>query len=276
MKKIALLGIVAVLYANLAFAATLTVGGQEISYQVPPGYVSTDGNPRLVETLSIIKRLQFPGLEILAAYFPASAIDRFEQDGVLERYLLIVIDRRIEGELLDPRDFADFKETMREQFGAAARAARVQVNELLEKASGDMRLGAMAPLEFYAESETAISCLMLLYSQFNLGGPLVSSRQAVVSTSFLSGGKLLTVNQYQAVSSGDDVEAFRDSAQEPLADMAFPQGSAGIIQDILGGGRMGRAVWGGLKGAVIGALIGLLVAYVFKQVKVRKKNDAAE
>ena len=256
---------------DAAVAATLSIGDKKIEFQEPSGFVTVEGNPGLEAVLAGTKRMMPPDQEVLAMYVAASALKRFEREGVLERYMLITTSRQLKNKKLRPADAKEMKKALKKGFEMFEDPAVLgKLNDMFSDASdGAVELKGMEMLGWYAETDMGVSLVALLTAGNTGLDDSETVRLAMVSTNFITDGKFVTINQYKAVSSFGDVEAFKDEAQAVIAGMAFPAGSSFSMLDLFGGG----SVWSSmLVGGIGGGLVAVIGSWLRKRRSAARRN----
>lgn len=225
MKKIVILLTLLLAFVAGAQAESLTLGDKTIHYNIPAGYVAAMDGP-YVDVVRLVK-MAMPADITIHAMYASEATDktfRSSPDGAfLDNYILVTYSKQLQNQKLSKDDFKEFREFLNDNQGTlTGQEVMDQINKTIDNLSdGAVQIGAAKPLGCFGESETAISFLVLITQALNLDGQQVAIEQALVSTSLLLDGKMLTINQYQRVEKPEEVTAFKDHSQVVINNMAF-------------------------------------------------------
>lgn len=275
MRKLLLSVTLVCLCAGAGHAGTFAYGNKTITYQIPDGYVSADSHFGLTAVLAVMRAAQPPDQEIVIMYAASSAMERFEKEGILERYFTIQIAPSLKDRTLRAKDFGELKNFMKNAFGTReVSAIKKQVNEMFEeKAGGALKMKELKSLGCYAETGTSLSWLAISTQEIaGMNGTEAPEEMgmALNSTAVFTEGKVVSVNQYKVIESGDDIEPFKNDAQAVFAEMAIPQDSnEGVLSALLGEGTLLRNV---LVGAVVGGLVGGLGSLIISRLRGKKSK----
>ncbi len=246
-----------------ARAETLNVGGTDIAYTVPEGYVIGDG-PRYAELIEFASRAQPPDIRILSIYVTEKDnAALLAGTGARDNFLIISVNRQMEKQNLRPADFAQLRDAVATVQNQKKSEVQSEAERLIDSASnGNLGLGGLEFLGCSDDGPARFSCLTVLTQIDRSEGKEYSSRQAALSTWLLTQGKLLQINQYENLDQEMDLfeqaAAFQTRARHVVDELNIPPDTAGsgLFQDF-----PGRLV----LVAVLGGLIGGLAAMIRKK-----------
>lgn len=273
MKKILFACIACLLLAGVAQAASLSIGGESIAYNVPQGYMAGDKEPYL-EIRKFLAEISPKDMRILALYVDEESHEKFmdPNNQRLDRYFIISTLRPLADKSLSIKDFAEVKKGIAQAQEQLKTTLKKKVNSLLGKAGdGSLSIGDIDSLGVFDAGDTSMSFMMALDQVSNAGGRRVVDKQAVVSSYLLSEGKLVIVNQYQlldpAKNMAEQLSAAKAQARKVLEELAIKQGVpwTSYLDTFLG-----KVLLAALIGGVIGGLIGWLA----KRKKKQKESAA--
>ena len=224
MRKLAPLTLLCLLtLAGAAGAADIKVGDANISCNIPEGYVQAQGEA-YAEFLSLLNTVMPQNaIKLHAAYVPKD-IDQIYRKGesdTLDRYLLLTHLTGLEDKTLTAESFQQLKDSMLKSQGEILEGAelREKVNQhLADKGVGNIQVGGVKNLGFFAATDTRISMLGLQTINVDGAAPL---EQAVVMTQLLAGRKLITIYQYLTVKSPDEIAPFAEDSTRVVNSMGF-------------------------------------------------------
>ncbi len=255
--------------ASVAQAETVSIGGKNITYKVPAGYVQATGG-NYDQMLDMMRQAQPRELFLFAMYVPKDVDEalRYSDAATLDRYVTLSYDRRMQKQQFSIQDFRELKQAIRKQQGTLDEGAIAsQVNQAVARlGADDFRIGSIKPMGTFGETKTSFSLMMLVTQSTVVQGQRVPMEMGIVSTNLLTGSKLVTVNQYGVIQSPDDLAALRKEAGKVISSLGFKQGGA-----IRSAFKKQHSTWDymttGFLGAVFGGLIGGLGMFLWKRRK---------
>lgn len=262
MKKILFACAVCLLLAGTAHAASLSIGGESISYTVPQGYLPGDKEPYL-SVRKFLAEISPKTMRVLALYVDEESHKKFvDPNGQrLEKYFIISTLRPLADKNLSIKDFAEVKKGITKAQEQLKTTLKKKINSVLGKTGdGSMSIGDIDTLGVFDSSDTSLSFMAVMDQVSRAGGQREVDKQAVISSYLLAQGKLVIVNQYQILNPAENVaeqlgEAKAD-AQEILKELnidhSVPWAS---YLDSFAGKLVLAALIGGLIGGVIGWVV---------------------
>lgn len=232
MKKILLTLCVLMLCSGLAQAASMKVGGLDITYKEPKNYILAMSG--IYEDMLDITRKTMPNHSKVHAIFvhmDSDAMFRENKENGLEKYLIISSNLQFDQQFLSLQDFSEFKSAIKEIHGDFANPdIKQEVDEALGKAVGDaVKVGELRSLGYFGETDTAISYMALVTQIVDTGSGQRVMELGSVTTRLLVEGKLLLINQYRPIKSEADIDVFRDEALALIKNMQFYE--CGVSED---------------------------------------------
>lgn len=242
MKKVLLPLVLLLSLAATSHAESLQIGGQSLSYDAPKGYVRTmDGIYQ--EVLKITQQAMPRDLKIHAMYTPKAIDEAFRNDPAagLDAYLLITTTSRLDNQLLSERDFASLREALTKAQGEISSGSiRKQVDEAWSRVTdGAVKIGDVQTLGVFDENKTSLSFMTLMTQVTDVNGQQQAVQQAMVSTTKLVKGKVVTINQYQMVKSEAELKKFQEDAMKVVKSMSFSEGGVNSSKSTISGGTRG-------------------------------------
>lgn len=282
MKKLMLMIIaVVMLFAGSAYAENLSLGGKNVNYDIPAGYVKAE-DPMYDVILGIMQKAMPQGLRIKAMYVQtANDVDFRTSNGEsgLDNYLIITVLDQLANTTVSDKDFKDFKRELKENNGLLDEAKDMVSDKLDEVFDGQIQIGNMQSLGCFGETDNELSYVVLMDQQANVNGKQIAIRQALVFTGVLVDGKLIFINQYRIVDNESEVTAFKDHTQEVIKSMNFGGKAASVSANTTDtdNARNTNTVDSPAKqksgmGMVVGIIIVVVVVVVIAGVVMQKRK----
>ncbi len=274
-KALLLAAIVIFSLASVAQAETVNIGGKNMHFNVPSGYVPATGG-KYAQLLAMMRQAQPKDIYIFAMYLPKDLDEtlRNSDTGSLDRYVTLSYSRQLLKQQLSTRDFGDLKEALGKMQGKLNEGEIAsQVNQAIARVgTGDIRVGSIKPLGTFGETKTSFSFMALITQSSVVDGKRVPLEMGLVSTQLLTEGKVVMVNQYAVIQSPEDITALRKEAARVVSGLGFKQGGASNSA-FKKQNTMWDYMWKGFLGAVFGGLLGGLGMFIWKRRK--GGNDVA-
>ncbi|WP_337432145.1 hypothetical protein [Bilophila sp.] len=270
MRKILFTLAACLLLATAAQAETLTIGDENIAYNVPGGYMAGNEEP-YISVRSFLTEVSPKNVQILALYVNKESHKKF-LDPVnqrLEDYFLLSTLRPLVDKELSVKDFAELKKGFIKAQEQLKTALRQKANDMLNNASdGTLGIGAVDSLGVFDASDTSFSFMAVVDQVSDADGQRTVDKQSAVSSFLLAQGKVIIINQYQILDPSKDMaqqlDAAKTQAQKILKEL-------GIKQGVPWASYLGSFPTNILLFAVIGGLVGGLIR---RTVKNRKNTTA--
>lgn len=273
MKKLLMFLIVLALlaFSGFAYADSFNMGGKNIDYNIPDGYVEAQG-PAYSMFLSIMQQAMPPGLRIQKVYISQADDEEFRRSNgntMLNSYLVITTMDTLANHALTAKDFKDFKRELKENQGLLDDAQNIARERIDDVFSGQIQFGDIQTLGCFGETNTELSYIIIMDQQVNAGGKMINFRQALVLTGVFTNERLVFVNQYRTVENEAEVSAFQSDALDVLRQMNFA-GSQSVSQSDsqtdTGSGMQGTIL-------IIIVIIAVILIIIIIAITKRKNRD---
>lgn len=265
MKHLLAAGVLCLLVAATVSAATLTIGQTRLICTVPADYREGAEEPYLSLRRSAAEA-SAPTMRIHAMYIERQAHERFSagESPFPGRYFFLASLPALDRTAISAADFAHIKKGLAAAPDTPGAPPPQGADNAGQRVVTNRSWGGI--LE---ETDTSLSLLLLAEQTAGTGDEAFTLRQAAVSSYLLAGGTVAVVTQYQTIDPAGDVPAqldkFRRQALDLVRRLDITDGAAGSG---LMNGPFGKALFGGL----IGALIGFAVMWVRKKLEGRKMH----
>lgn len=273
MKKILFACAVCLLLAGTAHAASLSIGGESISYTVPQGYMLGDKEPYL-SVRRFLTGISPKNMQILALYVDEESHKKFvDPNGQrLEKYFIISTLRPLADKNLSVKDFAEVKKGITKAQEQLKTTLKKKINKVLGKAGdGSMSIGEIDTLGVFDTSDTSLSFMAVMDQVSRAGGQREVDKQAVISSYLLAQGKLVIINQYQILDPAQNMAAQLDAAKAHAGEILK---ELNIDHSVPWTSYLDSFAGKLVLAALIGGLVGGLVGWVVNRKK-KKKAEAA-
>lgn len=242
-----------------AFALTLNIGGVSIDYEAPQGFVPAMDGP-YAKIFKDLRKDMPKDLAVHALFVPAGVDAEFRKSGGgLPQYLLITSTVKLDNTLLSQDDFRIFKEYLFVNNGRLdAATLRDQLAEALQDSEARAKAGQVLALGCFADGEYSIAFMGLLAQSVSGPGDRVVQDQALVTTSFIARGKMISVAQYRMVHTASEALEFQAAAQGVVESMGFKLGGAAQSSGVFNREQAARAAEGSNLDKIITIGLGLV------------------
>lgn len=251
--------LISFLLVGTAYAEELNIGGEVIEYSLPQGYVLAGDQKPYSTIRKFLAKASPRDLQLLALCVSKEGHENLMKGGDqgLKDYFIISTSRQLRDKTLSLKEFAELKKGLRKVQEQMQASVKRRANDLIGKASGgSMEVGDIATLGAFDDTDTAVSFMMLTDQVTREGNRRQIDKQAAVSTSLLTKGKFVIINQYREIDPSQDIpaqlDAFKTYARKTLEELRIEQGTPrGSFLPKLLGMTLGAAVIGGLIGLIV-------------------------
>ncbi len=262
-------------------ADTINLGGTNLSFRSPPGYVPAS-EKKYGPVLAVLKKAMPENVLVREVYVEKGIDEKYgkEANQMLDDYVVVTSNSQSDGFLVGLKDFGELKdEIARAQETMQTAQARDRVNQHLGKTTdGAMKIGKVRNMGVLASTDTQISFMAVMTQSASVDGELLTFDQAFVSTTLLAESKVLSVNHYRTVRSEEDVVRFKSEAPMVVAGMGFKEGAAPGVTESRPSSESGQASSampsGSFNNLLLYVLVGGIIALVIFRFRKRGNPKA--